>query len=133
MQKLKNFALISVIMFLVVAIIIAIVLFTKEDNKRKMLDLIKLDDLSLNGIKIGEKIKPEMKNLVLDSSFAYLYNNILIDVNINDMINYLGFFTSTQSNGQKITGVEDIDIKCGDTTLKTVEDFKKCFGERNYF
>ena len=117
MKKLKNFIFIGVIVLIVVAIIVSIILFTKEDNKRKMLDLI----------------KPEMKNLVLDSSFAYQYNNILIDVNINDIIIYLGFFTSEQSNGQKITGVEDIDIKCGDTTLKTIDDFKKCFGERNCF
>ena len=89
-----------------------------------------IKNLSLNGIKLGDKIKEEQKNVLLDYyGYEYRYNNILISTDQNDIINELCFYTS--ESGDKKTGVKDINVMYNNTKLNTIDDFKNVFGEGN--
>ena len=69
-----------------------------------------------------------MKNIVLDGPYSYQYENICIDTDINDNIDYLGFFTSSDAQGNKIKSIEDINIEYNNNKLETIADFKENLG-----
>ena len=88
-----------------------------------------LNSISFNGIKIGDKIKDKMKNLVLDAEFKYEYDNIFIDVDKNNFIDYLAFHTSEDLYGNKTKSLSNISIKSNNTELKDLSDFKSLLGD----
>lgn len=83
-----------------------------------------ISQISFDGIKIGDAIQEKMKNLVMDASYLYMYNEIGINVDENDIINYLNFYTIID----EVT-VEDANIKYKNDKLSTLDDFEKHFGK----
>lgn len=97
-------------------------------NENNIAENKSLNELSFNGIKISDKIEEKMKNIVLDGPYSYQYENICIDTDINDNIDYLGFFTSSDAQGNKIKSIEDINIEYNNNKLETIADFKENLG-----
>lgn len=92
----------------------------------------RLKDITFNGIQIDQKVDEEMKNLVLDADFLYEYKDICIGVDESDKINDLRFYrTSTRNeDGEvEIIGIADMDIRCGDTKIESVDDVIILFGD----
>lgn len=88
-----------------------------------------LSDISFNKMKIGDKATKKMLDgLVLDWDQRYQYQNIYFDVDSNNKITCLAFYTITRTEGDGI-GMEDANIKCQGKSLITIEDFQDCFGE----
>lgn len=91
-----------------------------------------LKDITFNGIQIDQQIDEEMKNLVLDADFLYEYKDICIGVDESDKINDLRFYrTSTRNeDGEvEIIGIADMNIRCGDTKIESVDDVIILFGD----
>lgn len=138
MKNKKVIGLIFAIIILVIIIVICIAVNKGKNeekntintmNTEKNIDKDKsLNKILFNGIKIGDPIQEEMKNLVLDAQYLYEYENICISVDVNDNINYLGFFTTTNARGEKTKSINDIDIKYNNNKLETITDFKENIG-----
>lgn len=129
----KNKIVIGVICVAISITIIIVSISAKKGNIDKgntvnINEETKLNKISFNGIKIGDKIDKKMKNLVMDASFKYEYKNICIDTDKNEEINYLAFFTCTDAKGNKTHSIEEINIEYNNSKLKTISDFKKVLG-----
>ena len=139
----KKYMIISIFVVLIIATCVIVILTTQKPNKTGnntltdnpvvVADDIKLDEISFNGIKIGDKVKDEMKNIVMDAPFKYSYERIHIDTDKEDNITYLGFHTLTDSYGNVTQSLYDIDIEYEGKSLKTLDDFKEIFGEGKEF
>ena len=141
----KKVLMFSVLMTLIVATCVIVILTTQntnkpvttnntKDNPPTVFDDIKLDQISFNGIKIGDKVKEEMKNIVMDARrFKYEYEDIFINTDEEDNITYLGFHTMTDTYGNVTQSLNDVAIKYEDKSLKTLDDFKKEFGDGEEF
>lgn len=124
----KNKIVITVVCVLIVILGIAIFYFLNRNNndinsdENNVTEDVSLTDITFNGLRIGDKIDEQMKNLVLDALYyKYEYNNICIDTDDNDNIFYLGFFTSDITVG-------DVNIEYDGSKLETISDFKDKFG-----
>ena len=139
----KKYMIISILVVLIVATCVIVILATQKTNKPGsntkadkpviVSDDIKLDEISFNGIKIGDKVKDEMKNIVMDAPFKYSYERIHIDTDKEDNITYLGFHTLTDTYGNVTQDLNDIEIEYEGKSLKTLDDFKEIFGEGKEF
>ena len=121
----KSKIVITVVCVLIIILGIVIFYFLNKDdnnNENNVTTNVALANISFNGIKIGDKIDGEMKNLVLDAEdYKYEYNNIFINADSNDNIFYLGFFSSD------IT-IRDVNIGYDGSRLVTISDFRDMFG-----
>ena len=143
----KNKKILTVICIIVILVIIALIYIAinktnSDDNDVNTLNTENtlstepnipedksLSDLSFNGIKIGDKLEEEMKNLVLDAPYKYEYEKICINAHTNDDIYYLGFFCSHDAQGNTIKSIENVNIAYNGNKLETVSDFKENFGD----
>lgn len=89
-----------------------------------------IKDISFNGMKLGDKATEKtLEGLVMDAPFKYEFNNVGFNVDSEQKIDYLRVTTYKDSDGNVTQGMDDIEIKHKNTRLKTVDDFKKLFGE----
>ena len=131
MKNKKVIAVICVIFIIIVGIVLF--MFLNWDNKsadsnseNNIVEDISLVDISFNGLKIGDKLEENMKNLVLDTiDYKYEYNNIFINADSNDNVFYLGFFTSDSTYSISIA---DVNIEYDGYKLETISDFRDKLG-----
>lgn len=124
MKKNKTILYIALIVILVVVIgvIFSYFYFGKKDSSKEG-----LLEISFNGFKINDTFKRDSKYLLMDHDiFSYYYNDVYMNINNDDKIDALGFYESSDSEGNTFD-INDISIKYQSKELKTVEDFKKAF------
>lgn len=119
------------IIIIILAILLCICIsyiFFSNFNKPKS-----ITDISFNNMKIGDIASSEMissDNISLDSlEFIYKYKDIHFLIDESNKISALSFFTTIDSDNNTTKGFDDVKIKCNGTRLKTLDDFKKCFGD----
>lgn len=112
----------------IVGIVVMSLLMVGCNQKESKTNEIK--DISFNGMKLGDKATEKtLEGLVMDAPFKYEFNNVGFNVDSEQKIDYLRVTTYKDSDGNVTQGMDDIEIKHKNTRLKTVDDFKKLFGE----
>lgn len=105
-------------------IFMILVVGCSKDNKKE------IKEISFNGMKLGDKATEEiLKGLVMDGEYAYEFNNVGINIDKEQKITYLRTTAANDIKGNPIVKFDDFEIKYKNTSLKTIEDFKKLFGE----
>ncbi len=100
-----------------------------EDFRKGVNEGVSLKQISIKGIKIGDKLKENMKNKNAVSGF-YEYERVEIDVDNNDNINYLAYYVSSFEDTDLITReLKDANITYNNNRLESVADFKRYLGE----
>lgn len=89
------------------------------------------DTLSINGMYLGKKAPADRDHLVMDASFTYMDKDVGYDVDGEDRIEYMAFYTMRDANGAMICDLSDVDFMYHGERLETTEDILACFGE-NY-
>ena len=89
------------------------------------------DTLSINGMYIGKKVSADRSVLVMDASFTYMDNEVGYDVDADERIEYMEFYTMRDTDCGMICDLSDIKFMYHGERLVTTEDFIACFGE-NY-
>lgn len=89
------------------------------------------DTLSINGMYIGKKAPADRDHLVMDATFTYMDKDVGYDVDGEDRIEYMAFYTLRDSKGEMICDLSDIKFMYHGKQLITTQDFIDCFGE-NY-
>lgn len=90
-----------------------------------------LKGLSFNGISLGDEVNSNMKKYLIMDNFNYSheYNNILFSYDSEDKIYSLGFYSSWDSSGDIVLGIDDIIIKYKNNVIRDLSDFEKFFGK----
>ena len=109
------------IVLIIVAVGIIIIQNNNNDNSQE-----KISKISINDIKMNTKATKEMMNLVMDADFPYEYNHVGFNVDENDYINRIEFYTST--SGDETYGINEVNVQYENKSLKTVEDFNNLLG-----
>lgn len=100
-----------------------------EEQENEITENSNLSRISFNKMKIGDKADSKMLDgLVMDANYRYEYKDICFDVDGNDKINFLGFYTKSGIS-EVIVGIKDANIQYKGQSLITREDFENCFGE----
>jgi len=115
----KKTIIISLLLVLIFIITLVLILLPKEKEN-------KIANISINGIKINDKATKKMKNLVMDASFQYEYNNVGFSVDKEDKITEI-IFHRTQS-GDEIYSIKEADVLYKKEKLTTKDDFDKYLG-----
>lgn len=89
------------------------------------------DTLSINGMYLGKKAPADRDHLVMDASFTYMDKDVGYDVDSEDRIEYMAFYTLRDAKGEMICDLSDIEFLYHGQRLITTDDFISCFGE-NY-
>ena len=87
------------------------------------------DTLSINGMYIGKKAKTDRAALVMDASFRYMDKEVGYDVDSDNRIEYMVFYTSTMSDNE--IGLDDINLYYHGEHLDTTEKVIATLG-KNY-
>lgn len=114
--------IIFLIILLVVAVLGIIIIFNNRNNLQNKISMI-----SINNVRINQKAKEKMKNLVMDADFLYEYNNVGFSVDDDGYINKIVFYTS-ESKGRSY-GINEAKVKYKNKRLTTVEDFNSVLGD----
>ena len=88
-----------------------------------------IKDIYINDLKLGMNVTNNMKKAVYDSNYIYEYNNIGINVDQFNKINYLFFSTKTDAKDNIVIGISDINVKYKDKKLETINDFDNTLGK----
>ena len=118
----KKSELIITLLLVVIAIIVTVFAFITKDKKE---DKIIISNITINGIKLGDKMAKSRRHLVMDYKYKYEDNDVYFELE-DDKVTALEFVT-TESDGV-IHGIADAKIFYKDTRLKTIEDFEKLLG-----
>lgn len=86
------------------------------------------DTLSINGMYLGKKAPADRDHLVMDASFTYMDKDVGYDVDGDDRIEYMAFYTLRDSNSEMICDLSDVEFMYHGQRLVTTEDFIACFG-----
>ncbi len=89
------------------------------------------DTLSINGMYIGKKAPADRDHLVMDATFTYMDKDVGYDVDSEDRIEYMAFYTLRDAKDNMICDLSDIKVMYHGKQLVTTQDFIDCFGE-NY-
>ncbi len=89
------------------------------------------DTLSINGMYLGKKAPADRDHLVMDASFTYMDNEVGYDVDADDRIEYMEFYTLSNPDDGMVCNLSDIKVLYHGERLVTTADFIACFGE-NY-
>ncbi len=89
------------------------------------------DTLSINGMYLGKKAPADRDHLVMDASFTYMDKEVGYDVDGEDRIESMEFYTIRDAKGDMICDLSDIKFMYHGKQLVTTEDIIACFGE-NY-
>ena len=87
------------------------------------------DTLSINGMYIGKKAPADRDHLVMDASFTYMDKEVGYDVDSENRIDYMEFYTSTMADDE--TGLDDIKLYYHGEHLDTTEKVIATLG-KNY-
>lgn len=89
------------------------------------------DTLSINGMYLGKKAPADRDHLVMDASFTYMDNEVGYDVDGENRIEYMEYYTLSDPKDNMICDLSDIKVMYHGKQLVTTADFIACFGE-NY-
>ena len=85
----------------------------------------RLEKMTINGYKIGDKVKPEVKEyMVVDEDFKYYYDEVAFWAK-DDVVTGIGFYTF---NYNLETDITKSNIRYEDRRLETLDDFEETFG-----
>ena len=101
----KKFLIIFMLSILVIIAVTFYVFFIKEDDVKES----KIVNISINGIKLGDKATDDMKNLVLDYDLRFKYNNIMFDVDDDDIIYVIRY--GLIESGDDVFTISDANIR----------------------
>ncbi len=88
-----------------------------------------VSDVSINGMKLGNKASSRMKQIVMDGSFKYKFKNVGFDVDDDSKIISMTLYSATYADGKVVYDLTTENIRYAGKRLKTIEDFKNAFGE----
>jgi hypothetical protein len=83
--------------------------------------------VSINGLRIDDKITNKMKNVVMDADFMYEYDDVGFSVDKNDLITTMRLITYTSVD--KNYSIEDAEVIYNNVKLTKIEDFERFFGK----
>lgn len=86
------------------------------------------DTLSINGMYLGKKAPADRDHLVMDASFTYMDKDVGYDVDSEDRIVYMAFYTLRDPKDNMICDLSDIKFMYHGKQLITTQDFIDCFG-----
>lgn len=87
-----------------------------------------INKISINGMRIGDLVTEDMKNLVLDFSLPYKYDHVFFAIDSDNKIKELAFYSKSSSDGTSY-GIEDVQIEYEGNKLTTIDDFNNLFGQ----
>lgn len=97
-------------------------------TQNSVINNAKIENISFEDIKIGDKVDYKNLHVVLDANF-YEYKNIEVYIDKNNIVNSLGFAVSHDADGNYIHTFDNTRIMYNNKRLKTLEDFTSIFGE----
>lgn len=110
----------KVILFLMTCLLLCI--FTACKSK---------DEISINGMTLGKKVTSKIKECtVMDAEFRYEYNNVGINIDEKDCIEYLDYYCVTTLSDDE-TGFEDATIIYKGNQFETLEEMVSYFETNN--
>lgn len=86
------------------------------------------DTLSINGMYLGKKAPADRDHLVMDASFTYMDKDVGYDVDGENRIEYMAFYTMRNAKGEPICDLSDVEFMYHGQRLITTEDVLACFG-----
>ena len=105
-------------------------LFGGSDN---VYESARLERVTINGYKIGGTLTDEIKSYhAQDADFDYYYDNVAFWSNKEGEIAGLGFYSFNTPEGEKVTDINDSDIRYEGRRLATLDDFEEAFGIGKY-
>ena len=122
MKKALTIVITAIIVFVVVLGML------KLGDKKQPVERIELGNISINGIKIGTTMSKDKQNLIMDGPASYEYNHVLYNVDSNNKVTKMLFYTSESKDTGRY-GVAQAEVYYKDTRLKTLKDFESIFGE----
>ena len=114
--------IIFLIVFLIVVGLGIIILFNNKNKEQNKISMI-----SINNIRINQKATKKMQKKVLDADYLYEYNYVGFDINKDDYIKKVVFYSF--KSGEQFYGINDAKVKYKDKRLRTVEDFNSVLGK----
>ena len=124
-RRMRFFWIAALFLLTVLVILDVTVALSDRARRNNVLDLeVDYSKISLNGLLLGtEPEAAALENTIIDSNYAYFWNNIAISLDTNGKINRLGFFTTTDG-----ASFSDISLKYRGYPLATIADFATYFG-----